>query len=648
MKNRVYRFGEFELTLAQGELRTGNTTARLQEKPLLLLSTLLDNPQTLVTRQQLRECLWDSDTFVDYEQGINVAIKKVRDALGDSAENPRFVQTVAKKGYRFLLPVEVIEPKFALEPTGAPVADKASEGLPVRAPSAWPFFRRYWPFAVLGTGMLAALGIWLFLSQIATPHHPTQIHSIAVLPLRNLSPDPGQDYLADGITEDIITNLAQSLSLRVISRTSVMRYRETREPVSQIARELGVEAIVEGAVARSGRQVSVTVQLIDATEDRHLWARKFDRDVKDLLNIEGELSQEIATQVGGALAARRPVAASKSHPVDPQVYELCLLGRYHWNQRTASALAKSAEYYREAVDRDPAYAPAYAGLADAYALMPVYDSVAVQETYAKATAAAHHALELDDTLAEAHAALGIIALNGLDWKQAGPELRRALDVNPNYATAHHWFGFYLLFLGRTEEAIAELETARQLDPLSAIINADEGEFLYTANRYREARVRLRQAIELEPNFDQPHETLALTDLETGSPSDALKEARAGLALGSTNPRTLGEAGYVLATTGHADEARKLLSALKEMARHGADEPLFEALIEVGLKEPDQAVQALEKDARIFAIAGLFQWHAFDQLSGDPRYQKLTADAKEMTVPKSLSQRSRSAAITQSP
>lgn len=404
-----------------------------------------------------------------------------------------------------------------------------------------------------------------------------------------------------------------------------MRYKQTVEPVAQIARELGVEAIVEGAVARSGNRVTVTVQLIDATEDRHLWARKYDRGLKDVLDIEAELSQEIATRVGTTLIAQPAGDASKSRTVDPQVYELCLLGRYHWNKRTAADLAKSADYYGQAIDRDPGYAPAYAGLANAYALRVVYDNVPVQETFAKARAAAHRALELDDTLAEAHAALGIIALNARAWKPAGPELRRALDLNPNYATAHHWFAFYLLFSGRTKEAIAELETARQLDPLSAIINADEGEFLYTANRFSEARVRLRQAIELEPDFDQPHETLALTDLETGDPSDAVKEARTGLALSSSNPRTLGEAGYVLARTGHPEEARKLLSTLEAMSDNGAPEPLFEALIEVGLNQHEQAARTLEQDAKTFGLIGLSQWHAFDQISSEPHIQRLIAE-----------------------
>jgi len=624
MPDRIYRFAEFELNTAEAELRTANSSVRLQEKPLLVLKVLVEHPQTLISRQQLRESMWDRDTFVDYEQGINVAIKKVRDALGDTAENPRFIQTVAKKGYRFLLPVELVEPPPRDRPeTPSPLAvTRASEYPDGSRPG--PFLRGGWRLAMLGAGVFAVLVLWLFHVQTAKARYPTQIHSLAVLPLRNLSPDSGQDYFADGVTEEVITNLAQSLPLRIISRTSVMRYRDTSEPVTQIARELGVEAIVEGAVARSGNRVTVTVQLIDAAEDRHLWARKYDRDLKDVLDIETEVSHEIAAQVGATLAAQPVLNAAKSGPLDPAVYELCLLGRYHWNQRTAASLAKSAEYYQQAIDRDPNYAPAYAGLASAYALMPSYNSINMKESYTKATTAAHHALELDDTLAEAHAALGMVGLNWAPaWGEAGAELRRALELNPNSATAHHWFAFYLLFVNRDSEAVSEMERARQLDPLSMIVNADEGHFLYQARRYQEARTRLEQAIELGPEFAQPHETLALVDLETGHVSDALKEARTSLALDASDPATMGVAGYVLASNGQTVEARKLLATVNQMIRRGSAYPCSAAFIYMGLGERNQALAAIEQNAKIGpGVRGVPQWHVFDQLRADPRYQKL--------------------------
>ena len=629
MPQRIFRFGKFELNADDRELHADGTPARLQEKPLLLLSTLLENPQRLVTREELRKRMWSSDTFVDFEQGINIAIKKVREALGDSADEPKYIQTIAKKGYKFLLPVEIVDSKRVIlsPPSIQETASAAasSESLLTATPPVRHWARR-WPILVLAIGVLSALGLRLY-EVLPKPRHAVQIHSLAVLPLRDLSPDPGQEYVADGITEELTTSLAQSLRLRVISRTSVMRYKQTTEPIAQIGRELGAEAILEGSVARSGDHVMVTVQLIDATEDRHLWAQKFDRNLGDLLSMEAELGQQIASHVGATLNSQQALGVAKSHPVDPQIYELCLLGRFHWNKRTPADLKKSAEYYQQAIARDPGYAPAYAGLADAYALLPSYDSVGVLDSYAKATASAHHALELDDSLAQAHATLGLIGLNqSPDWMQMEPEFRRALELNPSYAPAHHWFAFYLYFSDRRDEALAEMEIARQLDPLSAIINADEGTFLYAVRRYEAAKARLRQAIELAPDFGQPHETLALVELESGNPSAALNEARAGLALDPNNPRTIGEAGYVLATSGHADDARGLLARLKNLDRQGSGRPVFAAFIYVGLGQRNDALGALEQatEPKILGLHSLGLWHILDALQDDSRYQKLMA------------------------
>jgi Tfp pilus assembly protein PilF len=407
-----------------------------------------------------------------------------------------------------------------------------------------------------------------------------------------------------------------------------MRYRQSTEPVAQIAQELGVEAIVEGAVARSGNRVVVTIQLIDAGEDRHLWAQRYDREVGDLISMEVELSQEIANHIGSTLGTH-PVVSTASQVVDPQVYELCLLGRYHWNKRTASGLAKALEYYQQAVARDPNYAPAYAGLANAYALLPSYHGVELRGTYAKAASAARHAIELDDTLSDAHATLGFIGLNYGAWdpSQVEKELRRALELNPNYATAHHWLAFYLRFEGRNTEALAEIERARELDPLSAVVNGDQGFFLYGAGHFEEARVRLRQAMELAPDFGWPHITMALIECESGQPDKAVDEARAGLNLDTNDPSAMADAGYVLAVAGHTEEARKLLSAIQELVHRGSASPRYAASIELGLGQRDQALDSIAEMAKLnfgAAIPGLVQWHYFDQLKTDSRYQRLLA------------------------
>ena len=405
-----------------------------------------------------------------------------------------------------------------------------------------------------------------------------------------------------------------------------MRYRQSTEPIAQIARELGVDAVVEGAVARSGTRVVVTIQLIDAAEDRHLWAQRYDRQVGDLIGMETELSEEIAGHIGSTLRIH-PIVKAVSHSVDPQVYELCLLGRYYWNRRTAAGLAKALEYYQRAVARDPNYAPAYAGLANAYAVLPSYNGVELRDIYAKGVSAARHAIELDDTLADAHATLALIGLNYGPWDpgQVEKELRRALQLNSNYATAHHWYAFYLRFAGRNSEALAEIERARQLDPLSAAVTSDEGFFLYGAGRFEEARARLRQAVELAPDFGWPHATLALIEWESGNTSRAVNEARAALTLDAEDPSVMADAGYVLAVTGHAEEARKLLARVQALVQHGSASPRYAASIELGLGQRQQALnslQAMEKLGFGAAVPGLVQWHYFDQLKTDSRYQKL--------------------------
>ncbi|HKS95774.1 MAG TPA: hypothetical protein VJV74_06515 [Terriglobia bacterium] len=421
------------------------------------------------------------------------------------------------------------------------------------------------------------------------------------------------------------------MPLRVISRTSVMRYQDTNKPIAQIARELGVEGIIEGSVARAGKRVTVTVQLIDATEDTHLWAHRYDRDAEDLLEIEGEVSQEISNQIGGTLGLRRGTNAATAHRIDPEVYDLYLLGRYHRNKRTAADLTKALDFFQQSIDRDPRYAPAYAGLASVYGILPHYQSVDVQDTQRKAEAAARHALELDDDLAEAHATLGLLdVVNGAP-EQAPGEFRRALELNPSDATAHQWYAYYFLFSNQPNEALQEMELARRLDPLSAIINADEGQFLYGARRYEAAKARLREAIELAPELAQPHETLGLIEMAEGRSAEAMSEARVGLRLDPDDPRTMGEAGYVLAKGGQVHVARTLLAELNGKLQRGSGFPTYAAFIYVGLGEREKALQTLEKMAkeRPASLSGLPQLTVLDELKDDPRYRKLCTEAQQM-------------------
>jgi len=628
MENRVYKFAGFELSPTDGELRSAGSIVRLQEKPLRLLCALLDNPQRLITREQLRDRIWDSRTVVNFEQGINVAIKKVRDALADPADNPRIIETLPRKGYRLIVPVEIVGADgtsgvVPVTPESVPGVAGATVPEPPGAPRRFALAGKSLAAAAVALGLAGFAG-FAVLSIDRGSQHGARISSLAVLPLQNISPDPGQEYFADGITEDITTYLAETLPLRVISRTSAQRFKRTDRSVAEIARELGVDAIVEGSVARSGDRVSVVVQLIDAREDRHLWARKFDRDAGDVLAIESELAASIASQVSGTLGARH-TALTKTQTVDPKAYDLYLMGHHHLDKRTAVDLAQAEQYFRQALVRAPDYAPAYAALASVYALLPSYGPDSPSASLAKAETAARKALALDDGLAEAHATLGFIGLNrSPDWITSEAEFRRAIELDPSFATAHHWFAYQRFFVERPDEALQEITLARQLDPMSAITNADEGHFLYVVRRFDEARFRLRRAIELAPELGQPHESLALVELETGHPEIALQQARAGLALDPANPRTMAEAGYVLAKLGERAQAQSLLSRLKILAGQGSIR-IFPAMVEIGLGQRAEALQTLGQavGSKIASgLPGIRQWHAFDGIGTASETHKL--------------------------
>lgn len=406
-----------------------------------------------------------------------------------------------------------------------------------------------------------------------------------------------------------------------------MQYKRTDKPLRQIAQELGVDAIVEGSVARAGNHVRVTVQLIDPAEDRHLWAEEYERRTQDLLAMEDELAHAIATRVSNTLNPEQPMRIA-ARSVDPQVYDWCLMGRYHWNKRTVTDFNLARGYFQQALTRDPNYAPAYAGLAEVDALLPSYAPIPYEDYFSRASDEAQHALQLDANLAEAHTILGFIYLDHVaQWAQSDAEFKRALQIDPNLADAHHWVAYLLIFQGRRDEAVAEISAAQQLDPMSAITNADAGHFLYAAGQFDKARARLERSVELAPELGRPHTTLALIDLETGHPADAAREARVGLQLDPNNPRIMGEAGYVLAVTGDVAKAKQLLSRLVDLAQQGASAFDHPAMVAVGLGQLDQAVELLKDKLALSSGPGLHslgQWHAFESLQTNAQYKRLAS------------------------
>jgi TolB-like protein/DNA-binding winged helix-turn-helix (wHTH) protein/Flp pilus assembly protein TadD len=623
------RFGVFELDLRAGELRKHGLRVRLQEQPFQLLAMLLEHPGEVVPRDELQKKLWPADTFVDFDHGLNKAISKIREALSDSAESPRFVETVARRGYRFLAEVKVVDaapvhsPELTSQPH--PVAEgRDRTDLPGK-PAMPKRLRSSLTWRIAGFVLLllvVSLAGW----KLHSWERPSLvIRSLAVLPLESLSSDASQDYFADGMTDELISDLGQISALRVISRTSVMAYKHTRKPLPQIARELNVDAVVEGTVLRSGDQVRITAQLIEASADKHLWSQSYQGELRDTLGLQNQVARAIADQIRINLNPQEQDALKNVRVVNPQAYESLLKGRYFWNKRTADGLKVALAYFNQAIDEDPNYAQAYSGLADTYALLGdwQYAVMTPKEVLPKAKAAASKALELDSKLGEAHNSLAF-CLDGFDWDfdSAGKEFRRAIELNPSYATAHHWYAWHLSLLGRYDEAIAEMKKAESLDPLSLIINADLAELLVLAHSYDESIQQSRKTIEMDPNFAQAHNQLAQAYLQTQMHDEAVAELQKAVRLSGGGPTAVANLARAYVASGERSEAVKLLNDLKKRSSPVASHASEIAVIYAALGDTDQAMTWLEKGYEERFNPGVLLRPGFDPLRTDPRFQDL--------------------------
>lgn len=499
--SRRVRAGLFEIDLISGKIHKNGSKVPLQEQPFRVLAMLLERPGEIITREELQARLWPADTYVGFDEGLNTAVRKLRVAFGDSAENPRFIETIPRRGYCFIAPVHdvVAEPPVVAETVRV---DQVVAEIPVQEPRPW---YEGWPALLLGTTLLVILAVGTYVllrHRSVTTTSPTRV-MLAVLPFQNLSDDPGQEYFSDGLTEETITDLGQLNpgELGVIARTSAMAYKHTDKTISQIGRELGVNYILEGSVRRDGGKARISAQLIRVSDQTHVWAQNYDRELHELIEIENELGKSIAQQVQVNLAPQRKITLSKMRSVNPEAYDLYLKGRYYWNQRTQSGFWKGIESFKQAIEKDPNYAKAYVGLADCYILLGPNDVLPARQVYPLAKAAALKALELDDVLAEAHTSLGFVILL-YEWNpaRAEREFLRAIELDPNYPTAHQWYAYDLAAMNRSGEAVAEIRRAVELDPLSSIINADEGQVLFLARRSDEAIAQCQKTIELNPQF----------------------------------------------------------------------------------------------------------------------------------------------------
>jgi TolB-like protein/DNA-binding winged helix-turn-helix (wHTH) protein/tetratricopeptide (TPR) repeat protein len=606
------RFGVFEADFRTGELTKHGNRVRLQEQPFQLLAMLLDRPGELVNREELHDRLWP-DTIVDFDHGLNKAISKIREALGDSAENPRFVETVARRGYRFLADVAVIHDE---QPeTAAGELAVTSTGWPPRA-LAWTLF---------GVGLVFVVAVALAWNFYPWRHSMPTIRSLAVLPLTNLSGDPSQDYFADGMTDELITHLGQINTLRVISRTSAMAHKGNPKPLAEIARELNVEAVVEGSVLRSGERVRIIAQLIQVPADTHIWAQSYEGDIRDTLALQSSVARSIAKQIRGTLKPQEQAALEQSKPVKPDAYEAYLKGRYFWNKRTGDGLKKAIEYFNQAIEKDPAYAEAYSGLADAYALSGdwEYGVLSPQMAFREAKAAATKALALDDNLGEAHTSLAFaLDLYGWDWKTAEAEYKLAIRLNPNYATAHQWYASHLMVMGQNSEAILELRKAKSLDPLSLIISADLADILCVARLYDESVGESKKALEIDPGFAVGHYVLGQAFEQKHMHDEAIAEFQKAIEISGHSGVFDSGLAHAYAISGRKEEATTIAKELESRSDRNPSAEANIALIYVALGDQDQAMIWLNKayDARF--NPSILSRPFFDPIRSDPRFKDL--------------------------
>jgi serine/threonine protein kinase/TolB-like protein len=452
-----------------------------------------------------------------------------------------------------------------------------------------------------------------------------KIESIAVLPLANLSGDPEQEYFADGMTEALITDLSKIRALKVISRTSVMQYKGAKKSLPQIARELGVDGVIEGSVLRVGDRVRITAQLIHATSDQHLWAESYERDLRDVLALQNDLARAIASEIRITVTPQEQARLASARPVNPKAHELYLKGRFLWERRTPEALKKSIEYFQQALEKDPGYAIAYAGLADSYHVLGNNGILPPKETYPRARAAALKALELDNTLAEPHAALGMVMYD-YDWDYAGAEreFQRAIELNPHYASAHHWYGFLLLTMGRRDEGMAAIKRARELDPLSPRINANVGLFLYLTRHYAEAIEELSKAMELDPNHARTYDYLGWAYLQKGMYKEAVQAAQKGASLRGESPGWVAGLGRAYERGGIRAAKRFELETSKAPTTHGYPRGEDFARLYAFLGQKDRAFEWLEKGSEERTVLPLYLRldPQLDVLRSDPRFQDL--------------------------
>ncbi|MGA8212283.1 MAG: tetratricopeptide repeat protein [Candidatus Sulfotelmatobacter sp.] len=637
-QTRRVRFDAFDVDMRSGEVRKHGIRLKLHRQPFQVLTLLLEHPGDVVTREELRQKLWPVDTFVDFDTGLNSAVKKLRDSLGDSAEEPRYIETLPRRGYRFIAQVQNGDLSRGVAPIESLAViplrpNPVEEGLRAERPAdaevdvrpTGTSRARLW-LVLGGVAGLALIAVTYVMLRGHTGHtSQTKIRSLAVLPLSNLSGDSTQEYLADEMTEELCGRLARIHDLRVISRTSVMRFKGTTLSVPEIARMLGVDALVEGSVIRQGNRIRVHAQLIRASTDEHLWADEYDGELGDVLTLESEVAQSIARRVEVKVTGEERARLIAAHHVSPEVYESYLKAENEFSKSSSRAgFEQSIAYFEETIGKDANFAPAYVGLAKVYErLGSVLGGAPPKETHPKMMSAARKAIELDPDLAEPHVLLAEVYQKQWQWSDAEAEFKRALELNSNDAGAHVGYAKWLLCQGRTDDALAWVRRARELDPLGGAgitpvggVAITNGFILFYARRYDEAIREFR-------NDDPEHRYLGMALIANGQPDEAITVLEKALGT-DRNPAVMSVLVRAYAHAGRRREALRLVDELKrrQQTSYVAAAPFVNAYL--GLGDNEQALawleRAYEEQSNMLQLIKVHPY--FDPLRGDPRFVDL--------------------------
>jgi TolB-like protein/DNA-binding winged helix-turn-helix (wHTH) protein/Tfp pilus assembly protein PilF len=603
---QLYEFGPFRLDTAEHTLLRDGQPIPLRPKVYDLLVVLVENRGHLVDKEQLMSSVW-AEQFVE-EGNINKNISMLRQALGESDGGTKFIETVPKRGYRFVAEVREVNDNGQAELLTQAAARPAhehqhprethEESLPLSQPAQAQAtrFNKHWIALVIVPLLALAAIVYVVLTRQPSRSATPAVRSIVVLPFQNLSGDASQDYLVDGVTDALIGDLAQIGALRVISRTSAMHYKGTNKSLPEIAKELNVDAVVEGTVQRSGERVHVRAQLIHAASDSHLWAADYDRDARDILDLQSEVARAIASEVRIKITPAEQRLLVPKRTVARAAIDNYLQGRYFWNRRTEQDIRKAIGYFEAAISADPNYAQAYAGLADSYNQLGTVMIGVMPPSEARRTgeAAARKGLEIDNEVAEAHAALGYENFFNWNWASAEEEFKRSIQLNPNYATAHSHYGLYLVARERIDEGIAEINRAEELDPLSLSISSSRGFLLLNARRYEEAIEQQRRVIAIDPNHYQAHWFLALTYLANGQIDRAIATSEKAVAISNHAPAAVGVLGMAYGAGGRKREANQLANELLQLEKERYVSPMAFVYVYIGLGDKDRAFAWLEK------------------------------------------------------